>query len=94
MGSFNHGINSFGLGSGSQASGHGSNNSKTPKEAYKRIQGIVGNHGHHSYTDSRTDPHSGDKLNDISGRHGNGAGSMERHDRHGNDRNRHEGHSQ
>lgn len=104
MGGFHHGINSLGLAAGPSAAGHGSNNSKTPKEAYKRIQGIVGNHGHHSYTDSRTDPHSGDRLNlgaDIVGRHGShgghgggggahGSGSM---DRHGGDRHdRHDRH--
>ena len=111
VGGFHHGINSLGLATGpSGAAAHGSNNSKTPKEAYKRIQGIVGNHGHHSYTDSRTDPHSGDRLNlgvDVVGRHGggqaHGSGSMdrhgggdrhERHERHGHDRHRHEGHSQ
>ena len=78
IGGFHHGINSLGLAAGpSGAAGHGPNNSKTPKEAYKRIQGIVGPHGHHSHTDSRADPHGSDRLNlsvDIVGRHGSHGG--------------------
>jgi hypothetical protein len=60
-GGFHHGaLNNFGINSGnttlaSSQQVQGVSNSKTPKEAYKRIQGIVagGHVHHHSHTDSR-----------------------------------------
>ena len=37
IGGFHHGINNLGLASGPSGAAHGPSNSKTPKEAYKRI---------------------------------------------------------
>jgi hypothetical protein len=78
-----HGLNNLNLGNsgvrgntdGGIGSNHGGghhlggNNSKTPKEAYKRIQGIGGGHA----SQDRSGLNSDDRLNlsvDIAGRHG------------------------
>ena len=75
VGGFHHGMNNMNMSAGQ----HGNNNSKTPKEAYKRMhQGSIGSHQAH--TESRVNnDHSNDRLNlsvDIVGRHGG------THDRH------------
>mgnify|MGYP000958519147 FL=1 len=61
---------------GNHGSHHlGGNNSKTPKEAYKRIQGIGGGH----QSQDRSGLSSDDRLNlsvDIAGRHGGQASSQ------------------
>ena len=74
-----HGLNNLNIGGRGNTDGGGShhlgvNNSKTPKEAYKRIQGIGGGHSH-----ERNGLSSDDRLNlsvDIAGRHGGQASSQ------------------
>ena len=73
-----HGLNNLNIGGRGNTDGGGShhlgvNNSKTPKEAYKRIQGIGGAHVH-----DRNGLSSDDRLNlsvDIAGRQGGQASS-------------------
>ena len=78
VGGFHHGVNNLNMSAGQQ---HGTNNSKTPKEAYKRMhQGSIGSHQAHTESRVNNDHSSNERLNlsvDIVGRHGGAT-----HDRH------------
>ena len=82
-----HGLN---LNSGSPSAGHhhliggpSGNNSKTPKEAYKRLQGIIGNGGaSHDRSGLATDDNRLNLSVDIAGRHSPGNQANSQHQIH------------